>query len=71
MVKQVKAYKILKGVRGQNPRDVDSIVEAIVKLSHLAIEHPQINELDINPLIVGTENQGCFVADAKIMLAGT
>ncbi|MEA3499999.1 MAG: acetate--CoA ligase family protein, partial [Candidatus Marinimicrobia bacterium] len=38
------------------------------RLSQLAIDCPQIKELDINPLIVRNEGKGCFVADTKIML---
>jgi succinyl-CoA synthetase beta subunit len=39
-----------------------------MRLSQLALECPQIKELDINPLIVLEETKGCFVADARIML---
>ncbi len=67
MIKQVKAYKILSGARGLAPKDVDSIVDAILRLSKLVLEHPQISELDINPMIVMEEGKGCYVADAKIM----
>lgn len=39
-----------------------------MRLSQLAIDCPQINELDINPLLVLDEGKGCYVADARIML---
>lgn len=68
MIKQVKAYKILTGARGRSHKDVESIVDAILKLSQLALDHPQISELDINPLIVQEEGKGCFAADVKIIL---
>ena len=69
MIKQVKAYKILAGARGRNPRDIISIQKTIGRLSQLAMDCPEITELDINPLIVLDKNKGCFVADAKIMLS--
>ncbi len=68
MIKQVKAYEILAGARGRSRRDVEAIADAILKLSQLAIDHPQITELDINPLIVLEEGKGCFVADVKVLL---
>jgi len=68
MIQQLKTYEILSGKRGNPPRDIEAILDCIMRLSQLAIECPQIQELDINPLIVLDENKGCFVADAKIML---
>jgi len=68
MIREIKAYKILAGARGRNPKDTEAITEAIQRLSQLAVDCPQIQELDINPLIVLDENQGCFIADAKIMI---
>jgi acetyl coenzyme A synthetase (ADP forming)-like protein len=68
MIRDVKSYKILAGARGRKPSDVSSIETAIQRLSQLAIDFPQIKELDINPLIVGEEGNGCFVADARILL---
>ena len=68
MIKQVKAYEILSGARGRQPKDVEAIVDAIIKLSKLAVDHPQITELDINPLIVQEEGKGCFAADIKVIL---
>lgn len=68
MIQEIKAYAILSGARGGTPRDIESIHTCILRLSQLAVECPQIKELDINPLIVLEKDKGCFVADAKIML---
>ncbi len=68
MIKQTKSYEILKGIRGKAPRDIPAIKECLIRLSQLALECPQIIELDINPLIVLEEAKGCYVADARIML---
>lgn len=69
MIRQVKSFKILDGIRGKARRDISAIRECLMRLSQLAIECPQIAELDINPLIVLDETNGCFVADARIMLS--
>jgi acyl-CoA synthetase (NDP forming) len=68
MIRQIKSYKILEGMRGKSPRDIASIKECLMRLSQLALECQQIKELDINPLIVLEETKGCYVADARIML---
>jgi acetyl coenzyme A synthetase (ADP forming)-like protein len=68
MIKQIRSYKILDGIRGKVPRDIASIKECLMRLSQLALECPQIKELDINPLVVLDENKGSYVADARIML---
>ncbi len=68
MLQEIKSYNTLTGVRGSSSSDIESLVNTIQRLSMLALNCPQINELDINPLIVLEEGKGCFVADSKIML---
>ncbi|MHC1738351.1 MAG: acetate--CoA ligase family protein [Ignavibacteriaceae bacterium] len=68
LISETKASAILSGARHRTPRDVRSLKECILRLSQLAVDCPQINELDINPLIVLDEGNGSFVADTKIML---
>ena len=68
MIKQIKSFKILNGIRGGVPRDIAAIKKCIMRLSQLALECPQIKELDINPLIVHEETKGCHIADSRIML---
>lgn len=68
IIAETKASAILSGVRGRKPRDIESVKTCIKRLSQLAVDCPQIQELDINPLIVLEEGNGSFVADAKIML---
>jgi len=68
MIYEIKASKLLLGARGRKPADIDSLAETIVKLSNLALDNPNIKELDINPLIILDQGKGCFVADAKIVL---
>ncbi len=68
MIDETKSSALLKGARGQAVCDIPAVVEAIQRLSQLACDCPQIRELDINPLIVLKEGEGCFVADAKIMI---
>ena len=61
----------LKGTRGRNPRDMDSIVDALLRLGQLAEDFPEIEELDINPLFVLDEGEGCVIGDARMILTKT
>lgn len=68
MIRTIKAYSVLKGVRGSPLCDIASIKDCLLRLSQLVSDHPEIAELDINPLIVYPEGQGCVVADSRILL---
>lgn len=66
MIGEIKGSLLLKGFRGQAPRDVKSLIKCIVNVSRLLVENPEIQNLDINPLIVMPEGLGSLVVDAKI-----
>jgi len=68
MIAETKSSAILQGIRGKKPGDMEKILECILRLSQLGINHPEIKELDINPLIVREKGKGAFVADARIMI---
>ncbi len=68
MIEETKAAVLLSGYRGKTRKDIQSIVLCLQRLSQLVMDFPQIQELDINPLIVLEEGEGSFVADEKIML---
>ncbi|MHC4622382.1 MAG: acetate--CoA ligase alpha subunit [Planctomycetota bacterium] len=68
MIQGIKSYNILKGARGGWPCDIDAIKDCILRLSQMVAEHPEISELDINPLIVYPRGEGCVVADSRILL---
>jgi acetyltransferase len=70
MVEKIKGSTILKGFRGQNPRDVKSLAEVLVRVSALLTDHPEITNLDINPLIVLEKGSGCLAVDVKIGVTG-
>ncbi len=66
MISETKAYRLLKGMRGEKPSDIDSIVDVILHVSQLSQDFKIINELDINPLFAYDE--GCLALDVKITL---
>ncbi len=68
MITGIRSHKLLEGVRGEPASDVDAIAECLQRLSQLVTKHPQIKELDVNPLIVYPSGQGAIAADARIIL---
>ncbi|MFQ5969594.1 MAG: acetate--CoA ligase family protein [Nitrososphaerales archaeon] len=69
MIESTKASKILSGVRGEKPSDMKSIVECLERLSQLVTDFPEIEELDVNPLLVFEEGMGCKAVDARIVIS--
>jgi acetyltransferase len=68
MIRSIRAYRVLQGIRGKPASDIKAARLSILRLSALVSNHPEIDELDINPLIIYPEGQGCVVADARIVL---
>jgi acetyltransferase len=68
MIESIKAYRILQGIRGMPPSDIEAIKDCLLRLSQMVTDHPEIAELDINPLIVYPQGQGCVVADSRILV---
>jgi acetate---CoA ligase (ADP-forming) len=68
MIHQIRSFKVLDGFRGSPPADVSAIVDTLLRLSEMVCNHPEISELDINPLIVHAQGEGCSVADSRVML---
>jgi len=68
MITSTKAGKLLGGFRGGPVYDIDAVVEAIGRLSQLAVDFPEISEVEVNPLLVLPEGSGAKVLDARILL---
>jgi len=68
MLRQVKAYRLLEGVRGAAPADIQEIQQCLVRVGQLVCDFDRISELDVNPLIVGPAEVGNAVADVRIRL---
>jgi len=68
MLNAIRAIKMLKGFRGTPAADTKAIEQALVRLSDLAMHHPEIVELDINPLLAHPQGEGVTVADCRMIL---
>jgi acetyltransferase len=56
MLESLKIWPLLNGYRGRPPVNMDRLIEAIIRLSYLAADYPEIKELDINPLLAGPKD---------------
>ncbi len=70
MLENTRSYALLRGARGQAGVDLDSIAGALQRISQLVTDFPQIEEMDINPFIVGEVGTAPVVADARMILSG-
>ena len=66
MIAEIEGYEILKGVRGEGPKDIKAIKNLILKISQLALENPEISEIDLNPVFVF--EKGLQIIDARMIL---
>jgi acyl-CoA synthetase (NDP forming) len=66
MVREVKAYRLLRGVRGERPSDIQSVVDVLLRVSKLSMDIEEILEIDLNPVFV--YEKGCCVVDAKMVV---
>ncbi|MCI4330531.1 MAG: acetate--CoA ligase family protein [Thermoplasmata archaeon] len=71
MVESVRTFDLLKGVRGEPPSDLEALYEVLERVSQLAVEVPEVSELDINPLIVRASGKGAVAVDARVVLTPT
>lgn len=68
MLEESQVAQFLSGFRGGEVSDVDALIDALLRLSRLAADFPEIAEIDINPLKVFASGSGCRAVDARIFL---
>ena len=68
MITSTKAYKLMSGARGLAKSDIAAMTETIKRIALIAIENPEIHELEINPVIVQVEGKGAYAVDALVTL---
>jgi acyl-CoA synthetase (NDP forming) len=71
MVRSIKSFPLLEGVRGEERVDIEFVEESVQRLAQLVEAVDGIAELDMNPVIVTTDREGCRVVDARIRVAST
>jgi acetyl coenzyme A synthetase (ADP forming)-like protein len=69
MMREIRSFNLLRGVRGQAQSDIEAIADTLLKLSQLVTDFPEIVEMDINPLMVFEEGRGVMGIDMRLVLA--
>jgi acyl-CoA synthetase (NDP forming) len=67
MVREIQGFPILQGVRRQQPADLDALEGLLMRLSEFIEAHPEVAELDLNPVF--SYSKGAVVVDARIILS--
>ena len=68
LLRRLKGFPLLTGLRGAPPADIDALVDVIVKLSRFAADTADtVSEVDLNPVLVHPEGKGVSVVDALII----
>jgi acyl-CoA synthetase (NDP forming) len=68
MVDELRGAPILRGARGAQPADVDALVDCILRLGRFLADFPEVREVDVNPVRVFPEGEGCLALDARMVL---
>ena len=68
MISEVRASRLLRGVRGGPPADVEAVVESMLAVSRILVECPEVAEIDVNPLLVF--ERGVAAVDARVVVRG-
>jgi acetyltransferase len=67
MIEATRAGQLLAGFRGQVEADMEAVVDTILRLSQLAVDFPEISEIEINPLLVLPKGQGAIALDGRVI----
>jgi succinyl-CoA synthetase beta subunit len=68
MLKRLRGYKVLEGVRGQKPGDVDALVKAMIGLSEIFAAHRNhLSDMEINPMMVRERGRGAVAVDVRLV----
>ncbi len=68
MIKEIRAYPLLLGVRGEEKKDLDALVETIIKVGTILQKCERISDIEINPLMIYEQGRGVKAVDVRIML---
>jgi succinyl-CoA synthetase beta subunit len=68
MIEETRAYTLLLGVRGEEKKDLDKVLEVMQRLSELIIRCPEISDIEVNPLVVYEYGKGAKALDIRVLL---
>lgn len=69
MLEDIRSYSLLLGARGEEKKDIDSVLDTIIKISSIIKKCNRITDIEINPVVVYTDKSGLKAVDARILIA--
>lgn len=69
MIKQIKSYPLLLGVRGEARKDINSIIDTIIKLGTVIQKCQNISDIEINPLVTYEQGRGTKAVDVRVLVS--
>ncbi len=69
MTTGIRGSRILGGIRGEKPSDLEALEDLLLRLSQLLVDFPVIREIDVNPVKVMTAGEGTMALDARVILS--
>jgi len=69
MVRDIRSYTMLMGLRGEKRKDIDGIVDAILRVGAVCRQFPEITDIEINPMMVYDQGSGVKAIDVRILLS--
>jgi acyl-CoA synthetase (NDP forming) len=69
MIKQIRSYPLLLGVRGEKTRDINALVDTIIKIGAVIRNCKGISDIEINPLVLYEQGMGARTVDVRIILS--
>ena len=66
LIHGIRGLPLLQGYRGHPPADIEALRELLLRVSRLAVEVPEIVELDLNPVMALSPGNGCRIVDARV-----
>jgi acetyl coenzyme A synthetase (ADP forming)-like protein len=71
MIRSLRGYPLLQGVRGKGPVPEDLVIEMLLRLDRLVHDLPEILELDLNPVMLSERRDDCLAVDVRVTVAAT
>jgi acetyltransferase len=68
MLKEIKSFPLLLGVRGQKRRDIEGVIDTIIKVGTILTHCAKITDIEINPIVVYEQARGLRALDARILI---
>ena len=69
MLEEIRSYPLLLGARGEKKKDIEAVIDTIIKISTIIKKCDRITDIEINPIVVYEQNKGLKALDARILIS--